>query len=255
MENSVRDISTQEAKETVAVIAPYDLSVCETLKEQTSGRICIGKAGARLRTETYLRFRADHAVANDAALSHANEEKIDEIGFYKVQTKCQDKDEYLTRPDLGRTFSDETLNMMRDKCATDIDVQIIAGDGLSAAAIPNNIGDIYPMILDGVKDLGYSVGTPIYVKYARVAAMDYISEVVRSKVTIILIGERPGLATGDSLSAYMAYESSPNKPESQRTVVSNIHKYGMTPVEAGAQIVSIINKMMIEKKSGIDLKL
>ncbi|WP_249175713.1 ethanolamine ammonia-lyase light chain EutC, partial [Clostridium tyrobutyricum] len=101
---------------------------------------------------------------------------------------------------------------------------------------------------------GYKIGTPIFVKYARVATMDEISEVLNAKVTIILIGERPGLATGESMSSYMAYESSTSKPESQRTVVSNIHRNGTPPVEAGAQIVHLIDLMMREKKSGIDLK-
>ncbi len=85
--------------------------------------------------------------------------------------------------------------------------------------------------------------------------MDRISEALNAKVTIILIGERPGLATGESMSAYLAYESSGKKPESQRTVVSNIHKNGIPPVEAGAQIISIVETMMRAKTSGINLKL
>ena len=85
--------------------------------------------------------------------------------------------------------------------------------------------------------------------------MDKISEALNAKVTLILIGERPGLATGDSMSCYIAYEASTIKPESQRTVISNIHKNGMPPVEAGAQIVQLIELLIKEKKSGIDLKL
>ena len=111
------------------------------------------------------------------------------------------------------------------------------------------------MIVEGVKAKGYTIGTPIFVKHARVATMDKISEAINAKVTLILIGERPGLATGESMSCYMAYEASSKKPESQRTVISNIHKNGMPPVEAGAQIVQLIEILMKKKKSGIDLKL
>ncbi|MFA9376315.1 MAG: ethanolamine ammonia-lyase subunit EutC [Lachnotalea sp.] len=251
----VRDISAIDLKERVTIKEPIDAHVCQTIKKETDARICVGKAGARLRTETYLRFRADHAIANDAVWNEADETEVDKLGFMKIQSLCKDKDEYITRPDLGRRFSEETIADIKKECKHDIDVQIIAGDGLSAPSIAHNLPDIYPMIIEGLKDKGYEVGTPIYVKYARVATMDRISEALNPKVTIILIGERPGLATGDSMSAYMAYESSTKKPESQRSVVSNIHKFGMPPVEAGAQIVTIVEKMMEEKTSGINLKL
>lgn len=177
------------------------------------------------------------------------------LGFYKVQTLVKDKEEYITRPDLGRSFSEEVLKEIKEKCINDVDVQIIAGDGLSSPAIISNLKEIYPMILDGCKAKGFKVGTPIFVKYARVATMDKISEALNAKVTLILIGERPGLATGESMSCYMAYEASSKKPESQRTVISNIHKNGMPPVEAGAQIVQLIETLLKEKKSGIELKL
>lgn len=254
-DDMVSDISEIDLTERVTVDNPIDYNACVNLKKTTVARIGIGKAGTRMKTETYLRFRADHAVAMDAVWSKVDEKVIDELGFIKVQSLCRDKDEYITRPDLGRRFSEETLQIISNTCKHDVDVQIIAGDGLSSPAITANLSDIYPMLLDGLKEQGYTVGTPIFVKYARVATMDRISEVLNARITIILIGERPGLATGESMSAYMAYESSTKKPESQRTVVSNIHKHGMPPVEAGAQIISIIGAMMKAKTSGIDLKL
>ncbi|MBE5992814.1 MAG: ethanolamine ammonia-lyase subunit EutC [Paenibacillaceae bacterium] len=251
----VRDISSLDLTERVTINQPADLPSCVNLKKTTAARICVGKAGTRLKTETYLRFRADHAVAMDAVWSEVDEKVVDQLGFLKVHSLCKNKDEYITRPDLGRRFSDETLKLISENCRHDADVQIIAGDGLSSPAITSNLPDIYPMLMDGLKEKGYTVGDPIFVKFARVATMDRISEALHAKITIILIGERPGLATGESLSAYMAYESSTKKPESQRTVVSNIHKNGMPPVEAGAQIISIVDAMMEAKTSGIDLKL
>lgn len=251
----VRDISAIDLTDYVAVDHPTDAETCAALKRKTAARICVGKAGCRLKTEAYLRFRADHAVAQDAVWSYVDEKVVDDLDFLKVQTLCQDKDEYVTRPDLGRNFSQEILDKISKECPHHVDVQIIAGDGLSSPAITENLPDIYPMLEEGLKAKGYTLGHPIFVKYARVATMDRISEVLDAKVTIILIGERPGLATGESMSAYMAYESSTKKPESQRTVVSNIHKNGMPPVEAGAQIVSLVDRMMEYKTSGIDLKL
>jgi len=166
-----------------------------------------------------------------------------------------DKEEYITRPDLGRAFSEETIANIKALCLNKPDVQIIVADGLSSHAIDANIQDIYPIIVDGLEAKGYKVGTPIFVKYGRVATMDKISEALNAKVTVLLVGERPGLATGESMSSYMAYESSTLKPESQRTVVSNIHKNGTPPVEAGAQIVYLIEVMMREKSSGVELKI
>lgn len=228
--------------------------VYESMKKSTTARICVGRAGTRYKTKTLLKLRADHAIAMDAVWSCVDEAVIDKLKFLKVQTLVKNKEEYIQRPDLGRKFSNETLEYIKQNCKHSPDVQIIAGDGLSSPAITVNLEDIYYIMADGLKARGYKIGTPIFVKYARVATMDEISEVLNAKVTIILIGERPGLATGESMSSYMAYESSTSKPESQRTVVSNIHRNGTPPVEAGAQIVHLIDLMMREKKSGIALK-
>lgn len=225
------------------------------MKESTNARICVGRAGSRYKTETLLKLRADHAVAMDAVWSYVDESVIDRLGFLKVQTMAKDKEEYIQRPDLGRKFSEKTMKYIISKCTKNPDVQIIAGDGLSSPAITVNLEDIYNIITDGLKAKGYKIGTPIFVKYARVATMDKISEALNAEATIILIGERPGLATGESMSSYMAYRASTEKNESQRTVVSNIHKYGTPPVEAGAQIVDLIDLMIKEKKSGVDLKI
>ncbi|MBA5850164.1 ethanolamine ammonia-lyase subunit EutC [Clostridium sp. cel8] len=225
------------------------------MKESTNARICVGRSGSRYKTETLLKLRADHAIAMDAVWSEVDETVVDKLNFLKVKTKVRDKEEYIQRPDLGREFSDDTINYIKEKCIQNPDVQIIAGDGLSSPAITANLEDVYCIIKDGIEAYGYKIGTPIFVKYARVATMDKISEALNAKVTIILIGERPGLATGESMSSYMAYRASTSKAESQRTVISNIHKNGTPPVEAGAQIVHFIDLMMKNKKSGIDLKI
>lgn len=251
----INDISTVNYSERVTIDNPRDSEICARLKKTTNARICVGRAGDRIKTETLLKFRADHAVAMDAVWSYVDEGIVDKLGFFKIQTLIEDKEQYIKRPDLGRKFSEETLNSIKNNCKNNVDVQIIAADGLSSHAINANLEDIYSIIMDGVEAKGYKVGTPIFVKYGRVATMDKISEVLNAKVTVLLVGERPGLATGESMSSYMAYESSILKPESQRTVVSNIHKNGTPPVEAGAQIVHLIEIMMREKKSGVELKI
>lgn len=251
----IRDISEVDLSKRVTVDNPEDMELCIRLKSGTLARICVGRAGSRYKTETLLRFRADHAIAMDAVWSSVDESVLDELGFKKVQTLVNTKDEYLTRPDKGRRFKQETLDTIKQLCINNPDMQIVVADGLSAPAINENLRNIYPIIVEGLEAKGYKVGTPIFVRFGRVATMDRISEALNARATILLVGERPGLATGESMGCYMAYEASTQKPESQRTVISNIHKNGTPPVEAGAHIVSIAELMMKHGKSGVDLKL
>lgn len=255
MSEMIRDISTVDYFDRVTIDNPRDRESCIRLKKTTNARIGLGRAGDRCKTETLLKFRADHAVAMDAVWSYVDESIIDQLGFFKVQTLVEDKEQYVKRPDLGRVFSQGMIDHMKQNCIHHPDVQIIATDGLSGCAINANLADIYPIMMDGLTAKGYTIGTPIFAKYGRVATMDKISEALQAKVTILLVGERPGLATGESMSSYMAYESSTVKPESQRTVISNIHRKGVPPVEAGAQIVNLVEVLMREKKSGVELKI
>jgi ethanolamine ammonia-lyase small subunit len=255
MKEYIDDVSAVDYTSRVTIENPADLGLCERIKRSTNARICVGRAGTGLRTETYLRYLSDHAAAMDSVRADVDESILEGFGFVKVQTLAGNRAEYITRPDLGRNFSAETLSRISCECLRGVQMQIVIGDGLSAYAVERNIRDIYPVILDGLTMKGYSIGTPIFVKYARVATMDRISEALDAEVTMILIGERPGLITNESLSCYMAYRSSSSKPESQRTVVSNIYRHGTPPVEAGAHIVHLAEILMREKKSGAELSL
>jgi ethanolamine ammonia-lyase small subunit len=254
-EGFVRDVSAPEIKDKVLIDHPKSLEMVQRLKKTTNARLGVGRAGDRFKTETLLKFRADHAIAQDAVWTPIDETLVDELGFYKIQTLVHDKEEYVRRPDLGRRFSEETLATVQRDCIHHPDVQIMVVDGLSGFAINANLKDMYAILLDGYKEKGYTVGTPIFVRYGRVATMDPLSVALDAKVTVELIGERPGLATGESMSVYMAYEATPEKPESQRNVISNIYRDGIPPVEAGAQVVSLTELFMREKKSGVDLKI
>ncbi|MBE6106155.1 MAG: ethanolamine ammonia-lyase subunit EutC [Anaerovibrio lipolyticus] len=254
-EEFVPDVSLPEVKDKVLIDNPKSLELVKRLKKTTNARLGVGRAGDRFKTETLLKFRADHAIAQDAVWTEIDESLVDEMGFYKVQTMVNNKEEYVRRPDLGRIFSEETTEVIKRDCIHQPDVQIIVADGLSGFAINANLKDMYAIMMDGFREKKYKVGTPIFVRYSRVATMDRISEALGAKVTIQLIGERPGLATGESMSVYMAYESSPKKPESQRTVVSNIYSNGIPPIEAGAQVVHLTEILMREKKSGVELKI
>ena len=251
----LEDVAAIDLRTQYLIENPVSREAYYDLKQYAPCRLGIGKAGARYRTLPVLEFRAAHSAAQDAVFSDVDQDFIDNMGLFTIQTKCDCKDTYLTRPDLGRVLSDEGAAAVKEKCKKNPTVQIYVSDGLSSAAIAANVGDVLPAIEQGLKSYGINCGTPFFVKYGRVGAMDQISELTGAYVTCVLIGERPGLITAESMSAYIAYKATVGMPEARRTVVSNIHKDGTIPAEAGAHIADIIKKILDAKASGTDLKL
>ena len=250
----IPDITEIDIKKQLLVDNPADREAYLEMKAKTPARLGSGRAGARYKTITALRMRADHAAAQDSVFSDVSEEFIKKNNFIPVKTMCTDKDEYVTRPDLVRRFSPETTEIIKEKCDKNPKVQIMVGDGLSSAAIEANVEDILPSIEQGLKMYGLNVGPILFVKYCRVPAMDAVGEATGADVVCLLVGERPGLVTAESMSAYIAYKPKVGMPEAKRTVISNIHKGGTTAVEAGAHIAELIKTMLDKKASGIDLK-
>lgn len=233
---------------------PQDPDALRRMSGKTTARIGVGRSGPRLKTKTLLTLRADHAAARDAVLMDVSGELIEKLGLLAVTTCCTDKNNFLTRPDLGRDFNEETKAFIKEKCISHPDVQIIISDGLSSSAVEANAARILPVVMEGLKEKGLTAGTPIFVKYGRVGAQDRISELVGARVVCSFIGERPGLATAESMSAYIAYHAEVGMPEARRTVVSNIHKDGVPAVEAGAYIVDLLALILEKQASGVDLK-
>ncbi len=253
--SDIEDLSTIDLQTQLLVPEPKNKDLYMDMKKSTAARIGVWRAGPRPLTETLLRFRADHAVAQDSVMGEISEADAAKYKMIFVKSACKDKDEYLTRPDLGRILDEESMKKIEKECDKKPQVQIVVADGLSSKAMEANIPDLFPALLQGLQSMGVKVGTPIMAALARVGLMDAIGEAIKPEVCINLIGERPGLGTAESMSAYIVYNPRAGVIESERTVISNIHKGGTPAVEAGAHIATLVKKILDAKASGVNLKI
>ena len=251
----VPDITALDLRKLYLTENAADPEKFRKMKEKTPARLGSGKAGARYKTLTMLRFRADHAAAQDAVFSEVDEEFAKHHDLLPVKTRCDSKDEYLTRPDLGRSFDEHNAKTIQGVIDRPPRVQIVVGDGLSSAAITANAVDCLASIRDGLKLRGIDTGKAIFVKYCRVGAGDAIGDITGCELVCMLVGERPGLVTDKSMSAYITYKPHTGVSESSRTVVSNIHEQGTPAVEAGAYVAELIEKILQKQVSGVGLHL
>ena len=232
---------------------PNNKEELDALIAKTPARIGIGRSGTRPKTDSWLKFRFDHAAAVDAVYGEVSETLLKRLDLFKVKTKADDKEVYLRRPDYGRKLSDEAKRMIEAKCIKGPTVQIIISDGLSAKAIEENVEDVYLSFRQSLAAAKLDAGTPFYIEKGRVAVMDDIGEILRPEVIVLLIGERPGLVSAESLSAYICYKPCLGIIEAERMVISNIHKGGIPPVEAGAHLGTVIQKILKYQASGMSL--
>lgn len=251
----VEDVSELDLRKLYMVDEPSDGDAFRKLKMRTPARLGSGRAGPRYKTLTMLRFRADHAAAQDAVFSQVTEDFAQKNNLIPVKTRCRDKEEYLTRPDLGRIFDEENEKILRSAITQPPKVLLVVGDGLSSAAIMANAVTCMAAIRDGLKARGIETGQGVFVRYCRVGAGDAIGDITGCELVCMLVGERPGLVTDKSMSCYMTYQPRIGVSESSRTVVSNIHSQGTPAVEAGAHIAELVEKILKHKVSGVGLHL
>jgi ethanolamine ammonia-lyase small subunit len=225
--------------------------------ESTTARIGVGRAGPRPITGQLLAFQADLAVTKDALTRVVDPGLLNELGLFSVRTRVEGgTEEYLRRPDLGRRLSEAGMAEIAGRCMKNPDVQLCVGDGLSARAIEANLRRIFPVIKAGCATAGLSFGTPFFIERCRVGVMNDIGDVLAPRVLILLIGERPGLGRADAMSAYMGYQPHSGLSDADRDVVCNIYDGGgVNPLEAGAYVLRLAQRMMQAGASGVKLKL
>ncbi|MCX6068849.1 MAG: ethanolamine ammonia-lyase subunit EutC [Chloroflexi bacterium] len=251
------DPTTDDLRYKARVKNPSDPAALSELINSTTARIGVGRAGPRYNTASLLLFQGDHAITQDALYRDIDQKLLDEFGLFTVQTNITGgKEQFLLRPDLGRQLSDEAKRTLAEKCVKKPNIQLVIGDGLSAAAIEANLRQIFPVIKQGVQAAGLTLGTPFHIKYCRVGVMNDIGDAIQPDVVLLLIGERPGLGRAESMSVYMGYQPKSGDTDADRDVVCNIFENGGTnPLEAGAFVVQIAQKMRQHQASGVKLKL
>lgn len=252
--SSTQVVSTSQKAQNAKVFAETVDDKFAHARSKTPARVGVGLTGPRPLTNTMLKFRFDHAAAVDAVYGEVEQDLLEKLKLFTIDTKAlDDKETYILRPDLGRKLTDAAKETLLQKCEKNAQVQIIVSNGLSASAINANLENVLLSLQQSLASLNLKMGTPFYIEQGRVGLMDDIGEVLQPEVVVYLIGERPGLVSAESMSAYLCYKPRKETIESDRTVVSNIHKGGIPPAEAGAYLGNLIQKILKYEASGVTL--
>jgi ethanolamine ammonia-lyase small subunit len=232
----------------------------EKVRARTPARVLADRSGAAYRTATQLQLRQDHAAARDAVRAEFDLKRDLGAGFLEqwklfiVSTMAASKEEYLRRPDLGRRLDENAQGVLAAHCAPNADLQIVIGDGLSVTAVSTQVPPLLPVLVEKARSRSWTLGQPFAVQYCRVGVMNDVGELLKPKIVLLLIGERPGLATAESLSAYMAYQPRAGHNDSRRNLISNIHARGVGTEVAVLRIVNLAEQMMRQQTSGVEIK-
>lgn len=223
--------------------------------KHTTALVGIGHVGTRYATDVVLQFQAELAVAHQAVYEVLPEAWAQKNGLLSLQSQVTDHRQFLLRPDLGRRLNEASLEKLRTQATKGVDVQPILADGLSAVATMGSGMELLKHFTAACEARGMSVGTPMCARFARVWLEDEIGQTVGAKVAAILLGERPGLGTGDGLSAYIVYDPKMGKADGDRNMMSNIHARGTPPAQAAARLAVLVSAMLAQGTSGVSLDL
>lgn len=239
-------------------VFPRERAVSRYAREasrHTTALLGIGHVGTRYATDVLLQFQAELAVAHEAVAAELPETWASENGLIGLRSRARDHREFLLRPDLGRRLDDESLARWKQAGKHGVDVQPILADGLSAVACAKNGLALLASFTNACRARGLVVGTPVVARYARVWLEDEIGAAVGARVAAILLGERPGLGTGDGLSAYLVHDPKVGNTDGDRNMMSNIHARGTTPEVAGDRLAVLARAMIDQRRSGVSLDL
>lgn len=231
-----------------------------SLRRHTPARIALGRSGAGLPTHEVLRLAAAHAQARDAvhvALDvTALQADLDSAGVRcgpVLRSQASDRATYLRRPDLGRLLAPTSADVLQAGSDEPVDLAVVLADGLSAVALQRHGA---PLLQALTSALGgrLVIAPPVVALQARVALGDRIGALLQARLVLVLIGERPGLSSPDSLGAYLTHAPQPGCHDAQRNCVSNIRPDGLAPALAAARLAWLITEALRRRLTGVGLK-
>jgi ethanolamine ammonia-lyase small subunit len=233
-----------------------------SLERFTAARIGLGRAGGSLPTQPLLEFQLSHSQARDAVQrvldGDALEQQLRERGWdvLRLHSAAKDRHVYIQRPDLGRILSDESKAALelRPRAAVPYDTAFVVADGLSALAVERHAAPLLCAILPKLDEAGWRLAPICIVERGRVAVGDEIGALLPARLTAMLIGERPGLSSPDSLGVYLTWDPMPGRGNAERNCISNIRTEGLSYALAAHKLLYLITEAQRRKLTGVNLK-
>lgn len=241
-------------------IKPVQEDAWSSLHAFTAARIAVGRTGVSVPLKESLQFKMAHAHARDAVFSMLNEnaliDSLEQIHqpYFLLHSKANDRSEYLHKPDLGRRLDDNSIKLLETYTAKSFDVVVVIADGLSATAINTHAIPVFKLLEEKLLSANFSLAPVCIVKEGRVAIADEIGALLKCKLSLILIGERPGLSSPDSMGAYLTYDPQVGLTDESRNCISNIRPEGLNYHAAADKIFYFIKESLRLKLSGVKLK-
>ena len=235
----------------------------QELRQFTAARIALGRAGASLPTDAMLAFQLAHARARDAVHLELNSEQIarefSDSGFetLTVHSAAINRQMYLQRPDFGRTLSPTsraTLAEYAQQKSASCDIVFVIADGLSALAIHHNAVPFTTTLVKKLRADGWNIAPIVIASQGRVAIGDEIGKLLNAKIAVVLIGERPGLSSPDSMGIYLTWAPQPGLTDAARNCISNVRAGGLSLAEASYRLNYLLNEASSRQLSGVELK-
>ncbi len=230
-----------------------------SLRSYTAARIALGRTGVSIPLKENLQFRLAHAYARDAVFASLDTDiLLEEFNNHKwesilLNSQCITRNEYLQRPDKGRKLDETSINKIKQLDTAEYDIAIIVADGLSAIAINEHVVQVLSLFIPKLEDR-FSFAPIAIVQQGRVAIADEVASLLNAELSIILIGERPGLTSPNSMGAYITYNPKVGLTDERRNCISNIRPEGLPYPAAADKITYLINQSLRLQISGVELK-
>jgi ethanolamine ammonia-lyase small subunit len=240
--------------------APVPPDPWSALRAHTPARIALGRSGASLPTHEVLAFSLAHAQARDAVHTPFSTQTVADaieslgLSILSIESAAPDRVTYLRRPDQGRRLSDSSRDLLSGRPSKPTDLTIVVADGLSSTAVHAHAAPLIAALLPLVRAEGWSLAPVVIASQARVALGDEVGEILSARLVLLLIGERPGLSSPDSLGAYLTFAPRVGLTDAARNCISNIRGEGLSYEQAAFKLAWLAREALRLGESGVALK-